>query len=286
MPQETPVADDVMQPRHAISALATGVTPSAGGIAIRVFDQLDSTNNEARRLAEAGERGPVWLMTRRQSAGRGRRGRVWQDGEGNLMATLLTNLDLAPLQLSQLAFVAALSVSDIVSVYAPAGAVRLKWPNDLLIEAGKVGGMLIETGAAPDGGVWIALGIGLNLAAYPGDTERPATALAAHLKPGLDRAPSPDEVLVQLAEAFGARLSVWLADGFAPVRAAWLASAEGIGGPCIARLPGETIGGVAEGLDGDGALLLRLPDGALRRITAGDVFFGPQDGPGDLVERP
>lgn len=203
-------------------------------------------------------------MARRQTAGVGRRGRSWDGGEGNLTATLLLTLDKPPVEMGQLAFVAGLAAWTAIATYAPADIVTLKWPNDVLIEGRKACGMLIESG-----GAWAAVGIGINLATYPADVERPATSLAAH-----GGAPSPDAALAVLAEAFDAALALWLAEGFGPIRQAWLTHASGIGGPCTARLPKETVSGIAEGLDADGALLLRLPGGELRRITAGDVFFG------------
>ena len=239
-----------------------------------VFDELDSTNAEARRRAEAGERGPVWLMARRQSAGVGRRGRAWDGGEGNLTATLLLTLDKTPLEMAQLAFVAGLAAWTAITAFVPASAVTLKWPNDVLIDGRKACGMLIESGAAGQG-TWAAVGIGINLASYPKAVERPATALADHLSHAVMRTPTPDQAMTVLAETFDVTLAVWLEQGFVPIREAWLARAQGMGGPCTARLDRESATGVAEGLDADGALLLRLPGGELRRITAGDIFFGP-----------
>jgi BirA family biotin operon repressor/biotin-[acetyl-CoA-carboxylase] ligase len=241
---------------------------------ILTFDELDSTNAEARRRAEAGERGPVWLTTRRQTAGVGRRGRAWDGGEGNLTATLLLTLDKPPAEVAQLAFVAALAAWTAITAYVPARAVTLKWPNDVLIEGRKVCGMLIESGPAAAGGTWAAVGIGVNLASYPKSVERPATAVADHLSGAMPRAPSSDQALAVLAETFDVTLQLWLSKGFEPIRGAWLARADGLGRPCTARLDRKTIAGVAEGLDADGALLLRLPGGMLRRINAGDVFFG------------
>ena len=212
-------------------------------------------------------------MARHQSAGRGRRGRSWEGGEGNLTATLLLTLDKSPLEAAQLAFVAGLAAWTAITVYVPAAVVTLKWPNDVLIEGRKACGMLIESGPA-SGGTWAAVGVGLNLATYPEAVERPATALADHLSHDIIRAPSPDEALALLAETFDVTLALWLSQGFAPIRQAWTERAQGFGGPCTARLERESVTGVAEGLDADGALLLRLPAGELRRITAGDVFFG------------
>jgi BirA family biotin operon repressor/biotin-[acetyl-CoA-carboxylase] ligase len=240
---------------------------------ILIFEDLDSTNAEARRRAGAGERGPVWLLARRQSAGRGRRGRAWEAGQGNLTATLLLTLDKPPLEAAQLAFVAAVAVGQMADASVPPALVGFKWPNDILIEGRKAAGMLIESGPADGGGLWLAIGIGVNLVSFPDDVERPATALADHMSHDVIRPPTQDEALERLSSAFDGVLQLWLAEGFAPIRQAWLARAIGIGGPCTARLERDTVRGIAEGLDADGALLLRLPH-ELRRITAGDVFFG------------
>lgn len=236
---------------------------------ILVFDELDSTNAEARRRAEAGEAGPVWLMARRQTAGRGRRGRAWDGGQANLTATLLMTLDRPAADAAQLAFAAALAVGEVMDAYVPPAEVAFKWPNDVLIAGRKAAGVLIESGPGRAGGLWIAVGVGMNLASFPEDVERPATALAEH-----GAAPAPDEAMERLAKAFARALSLWLERGFEPIRQGWLKRAIGMGADCAARLHSETVRGVAEGLDADGALLIRLPDGAPRRITAGDVFFG------------
>ena len=234
------------------------------------FETIDSTNLEARRQVEAGERGPLWLTAGIQTAGRGRLGRAWETPSGNLAATLLTTTTRPPMQAAQLAFVAALAVADLVSGYVSPGLVTLKWPNDTLLAGAKVSGVLIESGALPEGGVWLAVGMGVNLAHHPEDTERPSTSLAAHMA----RAPpGPEEALPRLATAFARWQALWEAEGFPPIAAAWTARAHGLGQPCTARLPAETLQGVSEGLDPDGALRLRLDDGALCRITASDVFF-------------
>lgn len=249
----------------------TGAPSPRDGPPVVVFDEIDSTNAEARRRAEAGEAGPVWLVGLRQTSGRGRRGRVWETGEGNLAATLLFSTDKPPGEAAQVSFVAALAVADMLATYVSASLVSLKWPNDPMLGGLKVSGILIESGARPTGGLWIAAGIGVNLARKPIDSERPATALAMH------RAappPAPVEAIEVLADSFERWFKVWMSLGFPAIADAWTARAYGLGEPCIARLGNETVEGIAEGLDGDGALRLRLPDGRLRRITAGDVFFG------------
>lgn len=246
---------------------------TSSSVPVLAFDQIDSTNAEARRRAEAGEAGPLWITAVRQTAGRGRRGRDWSTEPGNLAATLLTTSRKPPAEAAQLTFVAALAVADLCEAWVPASLVRIKWPNDVLIAGAKVCGILIESGSMADGRLWLAVGCGVNLAHAPVNTPYPATSLAAHLKAGVTEPPSPPEAMGAFAAAFNRWLRVWEEGGFEPIARAWTARAGGIGGICVARLGAETVEGVAEGLDVDGALRLRTASGEVRRITAGDVFF-------------
>ena len=238
---------------------------------IEAYDELDSTNAEARRRAEAGSSGSVWITAARQTAGRGRRGRAWSTETGNLAATLLTTTDAPAAEAAQLSFVAALAACDLADTCLGPGAARLKWPNDVLVHGKKAVGILVESGARDGGGLWLAVGIGVNLAHHPQDVERPATAFAEHMA---GPPPRPRDALEVLAARFEAWRRLWATQGFAPIARAWTDRALGLGERCEARLPNRTLVGVAEGMDEAGALRLRLDDGALERITAGDVFFG------------
>lgn len=238
---------------------------------IEAYDELDSTNAEARRRAEAGEGGPVWITAALQTAGRGRRGRAWSTQRGNLAATLLTLTDRPPAEAAQLSFVAALAACDLADTCLGPGAARLKWPNDVLVHGKKAVGILVESGSRADGRLWLAVGIGVNLAHAPQDVERPATAFAEYMT---GPPPPPLDALPVLAAAFERWRAAWATQGFPPIAAGWSERATGLGQRCEARLPNRTLSGVAEGLDPDGALRLRLDDGGLERITAGDVFFG------------
>ena len=238
------------------------------------YNEIDSTNAEARRRAEAGEGGPLWIAARLQTAGRGRRGRAWETPTGNLAATWLGVTRKSPAEAAQVSFVAALAAGDLAASYVPSSLVRLKWPNDPMVDGRKVGGILVESGKRDDGALWLACGIGVNLAHAPVQVERPATTLGAHLSAEHATPPKPERALEQLAAAFDRWAAVWERDGFDPVRAAWTERAAGLGAPCEARLGTETVHGVAEALEADGALRLRLASGEVRRITAGDVFFG------------
>jgi BirA family biotin operon repressor/biotin-[acetyl-CoA-carboxylase] ligase len=241
------------------------------GYALLELDEIDSTNEEARRRALAGEKGPLWITAARQNAGRGRRGRVWQSAQGNLAATLLIRPEKPAMACAQLSFVAALAVSDMLARLAPTAEFALKWPNDVLAGGRKIAGILLESESRADGmASWLAAGIGVNLAMFPLDTEFPATSLAGL---GL-AAPAPKDALLHLAAAFAKWYEAWRAEGFSPVREAWLARAAGLGTRIRARLTKEEPIGVFQGIDENGALLLGLPGGTTRAISAGEVFFG------------
>ena len=241
---------------------------------ILLLDQTDSTNAEARRRADAGETGPLWIVARRQSAGRGRRGRQWESQDGNLFSTLMQVTRKSPAEAAQVTFVAALAIADLLDAWAPASLVTIKWPNDVMLAGQKASGVLVESGAHESGGLWLAVGIGINLVSAPEGTERPATALAHHLRGDAVSPPTIEAAAAKLAAAFHVWMTRWETLGFQPILDAWSARTAGLDGPAVARLGRETIEGRAEGVAPDGALKLRLADGSLRLISAGDVFFG------------
>ncbi|PCJ71210.1 MAG: biotin--[acetyl-CoA-carboxylase] ligase [Rhodobiaceae bacterium] len=251
------------------------------GYDLRRHVEIDSTNEEARRLANAGEPGPVWIVTERQTAGRGRRGRTWVSPAGNLMCTLLLRPACSPAKAGELSFVAGLALHDATSALVSADVaakVALKWPNDLLIDGKKASGILLESESDGKADVaWLAIGIGLNLAHHPEDTPYPATCLKAQT----GDAPSIEDALTALAVAFEHWFAVWQApEGFAAVRQAWLERARGLGETITVRLSNEVLEGIFEGIAPEGALQLRLGGGTVRLISAGDVFFGSGGGTG------
>jgi len=241
---------------------------------ILLLDQTDSTNADARRRADAGETGPLWIVARRQTEGRGRRGRQWESQDGNLFSTLLQFTRKSPAEAAQVTFVAALAIADLLDAYAPPSLVTIKWPNDVMLAGQKTSGVLVESGAHESGGLWLAVGIGVNLAHAPEGTERPATALVHHLRGDVTAPPTVEAAAATLAGAFAVWMDRWEMLGFEPILDAWRARTAGLDGPALARLGRETVEGIAEGVAPDGALKLRLADGSLRLISAGDVFFG------------
>ncbi|HEX7725849.1 MAG TPA: biotin--[acetyl-CoA-carboxylase] ligase [Rhizomicrobium sp.] len=240
------------------------------GYALREWTEIDSTNEEARRLAAAGEHGPVWLRADRQTAGRGRRGRAWESPAGNLAATLLIVPGKPASECAQLSFVTAIAAADAASDFAANAEIKVKWPNDVLANGRKLAGILLESASGGDGALtFLAIGVGINLAHFPPDTEFPATSLAAL---GVS-VPSPSAALSQLAAHFAKWYEVWMTNGFSPIQDAWLARAAGLGSRIRARLTHEETSGVFEGIDNTGALILREAQGRTRTIAAGEVFF-------------
>ena len=233
------------------------------GVRLIRFDSLDSTNEEARRLASSGDTGPVWITAREQTKGRGRRGNIWISDAGNLFATLLLRIPHATA--AQLGFAASLAAAEVVASYGEGSRVTLKWPNDVLLDDRKVSGVLLEA-LPPDS---LAIGVGINLLHHPKGTETPAVSVNA----ATGRAVDPEDALSKLAAFFATWYGVWESEGFAGLKPHWLKRASGLGKPIRARLGNREIRGVFEDLDHDGALLLRTDTG-LTRITAAEVFLG------------
>ncbi len=202
-----------------------------------------------------------------QTSGRGRRGRTWVSGaNGNLYCSGLVRLQPTDPPAQQLSFVAALAVYDALRAVVP--KLRLKWPNDLLVDGAKVAGILLEAGGNPVNGKWLVVGIGINLSAHPSDCERPATNIVSLT--GVR--PDPAQLLETVASGFASWRQRWQTNGFLPIKAAWLAASQGLGQQLVARLGNEAIEGMFAGLEDDGALLLRLESGEMRSIHAGEVF--------------
>jgi BirA family transcriptional regulator, biotin operon repressor / biotin---[acetyl-CoA-carboxylase] ligase len=233
------------------------------------YETLGSTNDEAKRLAEAGapEWSVVWALA--QTSGRGRGQREFVSPPGNLYLSVILRPAGPAGAAAQLGFAAALAVGDAVTAALPSPHdLRYKWPNDVLVDGRKISGILLESAMAPDAGLaWLVAGIGINIASHPAQTLWPATSLAA-----LGAAEANVEMVMQgFLEAFHSWAQRWRDGGFAPLRDAWLSRAFGLGESVDVRLPRETFTGRLIDLDRDGALLVDTPAGR-RRVTAGDVF--------------
>lgn len=243
--------------------------PLPEGYRLVALERVGSTNDEAKTLARGGVAAGTLVWAKEQTAGRGRRGRLWLSPPGNLYLSLIVRPGGAPAEAAQLGFVAALGLGEaLLEVAGPALSLAYKWPNDVLVGNRKLAGILLESETGGRGAVdFVIIGIGVNLASKPENVEFPATSLA--LEGFADIAPMV--LLRAFVRHFDAWATRWRQDGFAPVRSAWLGRAGGLGDDIRVRLGRATLCGRFLDLDADGALVLDAA-GARRRIAAGDVF--------------
>jgi len=232
-------------------------------------DRVGSTSDEAKAMAAAGAPHGTLVWALEQTAGRGRLDRQWQSPRGNLYTSCILRPDVAPARAAELGFVAALAMAETVRVVLPAAVpVALKWPNDVLVDGGKVAGILIEAQSGPKGTVdWLVLGMGINIVRAPDNTPYRAVALQP-----LGAVAEAALVLELLYGALAERLDDWQCHGFAGIRTRWLDLARGLGEGIEVRQGDAIVAGRFVDLDQDGALVLETAQGH-RRITTGDVHF-------------
>lgn len=224
---------------------------------IRIVEQTGSTN--ADLLADVSADEGDWLVALSQSAGKGRQGRQWQSLDGNFAgSTLIRFRDTDPPPAS-LALAAGLALIEAVDAVAPGRATQLKWPNDLMLDGAKLGGILLERT-----GDRVIAGFGVNLAAAPPIEGRATISLGGSV--------TPQAFAPLLAASLARMLTAWRSAEPAAFADAWALRAHPVGTPiAVHSAPGERLGGTFDGLAPDGALRLRLDDGRVERIHAGDV---------------
>jgi len=247
------------------------------GFRLDILDEIDSTNSEALRRAIKNEEPGLWIVAQKQTSGRGRENRRWISQSGNLMASLLLRPEMDLMTSLQLSFVAGVAVHDTVAsiLQTQDGSVeiKLKWPNDVLINGRKAAGILLESVSdrlrqAP----YIAVGIGVNISSHPTDTRFHATDLVSHGE-GI----SVTMVFERLAKSMDRMIRIWQSGrGFETIRRFWLARSHKPGERLTVRSGQTQLEGYFDTIDDDGALCLRLHSGTTKRILVGDVY--PQAG--------
>lgn len=253
------------------------IIPNGGGLQLppffelSAFQTIDSTNVEARRLAELGmaEGQVVWAL--KQESGVGRRGRQWSSPEGNLYCSILLRPDCDATQGAKLSFLIAVALHDAIAEFLPDGMkMALKWPNDILIEGRKTAGILLESKSNSHNKLdWLVVGTGINVANHPKVTEGlPAISLKE-----VGATVKLDALLKAYCLNLEKLYAHWKRDGFTPIRSLWLERATGIGSEVTVRLPKSSFHGIFKNLDESGALVLTMKDGSTKLVTAGEVFF-------------
>ncbi len=256
-----------------------GPAARSAGTRLEALESIGSTNAEALSRARAGERGPLWLVTDRQTAGRGRRDRAWESPVGNLAASVLEVMDVSPAVAATLGFAAGVALERALQAVSVEARLRagpeavqfsLKWPNDVLAGGRKLSGILLEAEPLRGGALAVVVGIGVNVVAAPEATIFPATALHS-----LGIHVGAAELFVALADEWARLRALWDdGRGFAAIRDLWLERASGLGGEVNVRLPGTTITGVFDTIDETGCLIVRTAAGERVPVAAGDVYFG------------
>lgn len=255
------------------------MTVSDGGRRVRLDDfrhvalgDTVSTNSECLQRARDGDPGNLWITARRQTGGRGRRGRAWVSEPGNLYASLLL-IDPAPMdRLHSLPLAVAVAVHEAVQAVMPRGAppVQVKWPNDILIERKKTCGILLEGESLAGGHQALVIGCGINMVHAPDAVHYPVTSLA-----GYGAHASPEELFAHLFRSMADALALWdSGDGIAAVIERWKSVAVGVGEKITVNLPDRSISGHFAGIDDTGRLILNTGLGMTQLFAAGDVFFG------------
>jgi BirA family biotin operon repressor/biotin-[acetyl-CoA-carboxylase] ligase len=253
-------------------AFALGPHAISAGYRLASFDQVGSTNSEAMGQARAGERAPVWFVTSEQTAGRGRRHRPWIAPRGNLAASVLEILDVAPATAATLGFAAGLALEAALRAVAGSASLRfsLKWPNDVLAGSAKLSGILLEAEAMPGKGFAVVVGMGTNVVAAPEGTPTPATSLRA-----LGVETSAEQLFTALSDCWAECRGIWDGGrGFGEIRRRWLALAAGLGQPVAVHTGNATVSGIFDTIDDTGCMIVRTLTGDSVPISAGDVHFG------------
>lgn len=227
------------------------------------MDEVGSTNDEVKKLSEnvIGEK--IVISARNQTNGRGRRGRDWISLEGNLFLSLGFECDFK--DLGAMVFVSSLSLWQTIQDLNPLLNVKLKWPNDILVNDKKICGMLLEKGE----GHYLIVGIGVNIKAAPllVSTIYPCTSLRdAGVE--VERL----EFLRSFIVNFDNYLNMWKMKGFAPIREAWVSRVKGLNDEIIVHMENDDLEGIFRGVDEHGSLLLETV-GGIQKIHAGDVFY-------------
>lgn len=233
------------------------------------YEELGSTNDELRRLAQLGVPEGSAVLAERQNAGRGRRGRIWVSEPGNLYFSLLLHPRCSVKEAASLGFVAQLAVSEWLAKLLPASTkIQHKWPNDVLVNGKKISGLLLESSANAEGLVdWLILGLGINLCHHPEDALFPATNLFE--EGGLRM--MAEEAAQDFVRLFQPLYAVWKERGFAPLRSSWLSRAAFLGEMIKADRGEKKIEGIFKDIDAEGFLLLESHEG-IQRIGAADIF--------------
>jgi BirA family biotin operon repressor/biotin-[acetyl-CoA-carboxylase] ligase len=249
-------------------AFALGPDALARGYALTSLAQTASTNADGLAHLRGGGAGARWFATAHQTAGRGRRARAWIAPSGNLAASVTECVAASPAVTATLGFAAGVALTSALSDFGVAAA--LKWPNDVLLDGGKLAGILLEAEAMGEGRIGVVVGIGVNAVAAPEGLPYAAASLA-----GAGYVIDAETLFGALSDRWAQAFALWDGGrGMAAIRSQWLARAAGLGRPVSVQAGARTIEGIFDTLDDDGHLVVATAGGARVRVASGEVYFG------------
>jgi BirA family transcriptional regulator, biotin operon repressor / biotin---[acetyl-CoA-carboxylase] ligase len=242
---------------------------------IQRYDSVASTMDVASQLARFGARERTAVVSREQTAGRGRAGRPWQAAAGSaLFATLILRPPVAAHRLSTLPLVAGVAIAQVIERISGC-TVWLKWPNDVLLDvddAAKVAGILVTSSLRGDRVDHVLIGVGINV--LGGAQDLPSGATSIQAATGISR--SPDEVFQSLLECFSGAYAVYVAANGRPSLSGWMARAALLGEVVTLEDAGRSLTGTFVGIDEDGGLLIEETAHKIHKVVAGDLVRGPR----------
>lgn len=252
-----------------------GLTTQYLGKEVVYYEEVESTNEIAKQLAHKGSIEGTLVVADRQTRGKGRRGRSWisPKGEG-LWFSFILRPDILPQDAPRATLVSAVAVTralrDLTNL-----EIKIKWPNDLLIEEKKIVGILTEMNAELDRINYLVVGIGINvnldIASLPDEIREIATSLSFHLGHKVSRV----EVLQRCLSEIEKYYNTWKSEGFEVILSEWKELTHTLGRWVrVNIINDDVVEGWAEDIENDGSLRLRLADGTIYRVIAGDVLFG------------
>ena len=241
---------------------------------IIVYDSVESTNDLAMSLATRGVIAPgTVLVADRQTKGKGRLGRTWESPAGaNIYISLLIRPDLEPRDTTMLtvlsAVAGALALRRLCSL-----PISIKWPNDLVISNRKLGGILTEVRADPDRVALAVIGMGINVNMYGRDLPESIRDIATSVRMETKKIHPRNEIIIQLLREFEHWYSILKKEGKKPLLDAWRNNSSTLGRKVNVVMQDISLSGIAEDIDNNGMLILKMRSGKRKTICSGDISF-------------
>jgi BirA family biotin operon repressor/biotin-[acetyl-CoA-carboxylase] ligase len=240
------------------------------GQRIGYFTEVTSTNDVAKELATHGTEEGTVVIAETQTCGRGRLGRNWLSPKGGLWFSVILRPQVKPTDVFKITFLAAVAVAKTIRKMFKSNA-EIEWPNDVIVNGKKLCGILTETSVRGEIMDFVIVGIGINvnidMNLFPKDLKNNVTTLAAEVKRDIDQ----EKFLHKLLEGLEAYYKMFKQSKFDLILDEWKQLNRLFGAKVEVANFHEKIRGQAVNVDQNGALIIRLADGTMRKITSGDI---------------